>query len=161
MGDLDKPYWYDKNHVHHSFDEKLPKEVIIMVGCIGSGKTTYCNNELSDYYRISQDDMGIGCRSKYLQALKEGKEKIVVDRQNFSVKQREFYVKNALEHDYLVKAIELKTPMEVCASRAKARPNHPTLKPEKVDDVISMYNGKYETPTLSEGFCLIEKRVTT
>ena len=68
------------------------KQVILMVGPMGAGKSTWTQSYISDYYRISQDEMGKdGHKQAYQSALKT-KDKIVVDRINHTKQQREWYL---------------------------------------------------------------------
>ena len=60
------------------------RELVILVGMQGAGKTYYCEKFLADYERISQDE---GPRTyagvlKRLERLLEGAPRIVIDRTN-------------------------------------------------------------------------------
>ena len=66
------------------------KKLILMIGSIGSGKTTFAKQlkPSEDCVRISQDEMG---RKAYLinfyDAIEAGVNSIIVDRMNFNVSQ--------------------------------------------------------------------------
>lgn len=123
------------------------KQVILLVGAPGSGKSTFCKESLSDYYRVSQDDMGkLEHFTAYLDALRNGTEKIVVDRMNFSMAQRHDYLDLAKEHGYATKIITLHQPFKVCYERICKRENHPTLQKDKALQVLSFFHDKYEYP---------------
>jgi len=120
------------------------KEVILLVGPPGSGKSTYCSTNYKDYYCISQDDMG----KKHLDYYKIGLEtglNIIIDRMNFNKEQRNRYLNLAKQQGYSTKIVVLHVPSEICLSRCKARLNHPTIK-DNTDAVraIDLFFRKYE-----------------
>lgn len=106
-------------------------ELVILIGAPGSGKSTYCKEQLAGYLRISQDEQGKdGHRKVYQDALAARVPYIVIDRMNHVEYQRERYAKPAREAGYSVRYVRFKESFEVCLQRIVARENHPTIKDE-------------------------------
>jgi predicted kinase len=130
----------------------IDKELILMVGPIGSGKTTFAKSlENNNSIRISQDEMG---RKQYLKNFKEAIDqeipRIIVDRQNFNREQRARFIEPAREAGYIVTIFEMGTPKELCIQRVVNRKAHPTVKgedPELAESILNMFERNYEKPT--------------
>ena len=138
------------------------KELIVLVGAVGSGKSTYCANSLPDYFRISQDDMGKkGHLLEFQEALGE-KDLIVVDRMNFNKEQRARYLVPAKKKGYVTKIIVFDVPFETLLSRLQSRENHPTLPSSSGEvvfrKVLGFYYASFEEPTPDEAD-VIERNV--
>ncbi len=128
----------------------MKKELVILVGPQGSGKTTFCKNELSEHYRVSQDDMGKeGQKQAFLLALKT-KNKIVVDRINHLHSQREWYLSKATEAGFQTKILVLQESFKTCYDRIVARQNHPALQADKAKQALFMFFSGYQKPRYSE-----------
>jgi len=107
------------------------KTLTLLVGPQGSGKTHFYNrNFAKTHTRISQDDQGKNHMNLFLQAIKEEKENIVVDRMNFSKEQRERFIKPAREAGYQISIIGFNGKLSDCFKRLLNRKNHPTLPAE-------------------------------
>ena len=126
-----------------------------MVGPPGCGKTTYCENNLKDYLRISQDEQGKNHINNYTQALSKDKERIVIDRMNLNREQRERYLKPAREAGYKTHIAVLQESFKTCYERIKTRKDHPTLTIENAHDALSMYFFQYQKPKKGEADTLI------
>jgi hypothetical protein len=107
--------------------------ITILVGPPGSGKSTWANNYLKTHgYRdslvyINQDTQGKEDHKKlFLQAIADKKD-IVVDRMNFSKKQRNIYLEPAKQAKYDTRIIVFHESYENCLDRCKAREDHPTI----------------------------------
>ena len=91
-------------------DAQTPaKEIVLLVGAQGSGKTTWCREHLPDYHRISQDDQGQ--KAHYLlveEALQRGEPRIVIDRINGQRYQRRRYLEPARQLGYRTRIVWLK-----------------------------------------------------
>ncbi len=125
----------------------------MMIGPIGSGKTTHCLNHLSDYYRLSQDEMGReGVRYNFKEALEREEPLIVVDRMNFNVAQRARYIIPAIKAGYKIKYLMAHTSkgdFNLCFERAIGREDHPNI--EKGDaftvaKVLNFFYNNFEEP---------------
>lgn len=139
------------------------KELVILIGAPGSGKTTYCKKSLPDYLRISQDEMGRkGHRQAFRKAIEDGVEKIVVDRMNFNSGQRWRYIQPAQQAGYKIKAVFFKFEMNKCFERVTNREDHPTIAQgdlETAKKAIMFYYNNYEYPEMAEGYEHIEEAV--
>jgi RNA ligase len=123
------------------------KQVILLCGPMGSGKTTFAEDYCHDYYRISQDDHGkVEHIKKYDEALSRGEPFIIIDRINHLRNQRKAYLDKAKAAGYKTKIISMQQHYSVCYERVMHRKNHPTLKAdsETVKKALSMYFQQYE-----------------
>jgi predicted kinase len=100
------------------------KELVILVGPPGSGKTTYSKAFLPNHLHLSTDYGAI--KQKFKDGLATGKD-IVIDRMNPTKKQRAEYIKPAIEAGYHVRAVMFNTPKLECRRRLVLRKDHPTL----------------------------------
>lgn len=122
------------------------KELLILVGPPGSGKSTYANN-LQTHVRVSQDSQGKeGHMNVFFMALSASND-IVVDRMGFSIEQRKRYIEPAKAAGYSIKVVVFHTPSLVCLDRCIKRENHPTIKDKyTAEKVIKFFFSKYEKP---------------
>lgn len=105
------------------------KELVLLIGLPGSGKTTYCKEQLPDHVRVSQDDQGrYGHKNFFTELLKAGATRIVVDRVNSERGQRMFYVDKARAAGYQIRYIQFIVGVDQCVDRVLNRKDHPTLK---------------------------------
>ena len=133
----------------------MEKELIVLIGPIGSGKTTFSKTLQTNFsIRISQDEMG---RRAYLdhfhQAIQEGVPRVIIDRQNFNRDQRSRFVEPARKAGYCITFFEFDWDWDICFSRVTRRKNHPTIErnnPELTEKILHMYQGMYERPEEGE-----------
>ena len=129
------------------------KEIAILVGRQGAGKTRYAQTALPDYIRICQDE---GPRQferlfrRYQKLLDEGAERIVIDRTNPTLARRKQFADAARARGYRVKIIYFDVSREICEQRIASRGDHPTLKPEKMRQAIDGYESRLIVPTEQE-----------
>lgn len=124
----------------------MSKEIVILVGAPGSGKSSYAETLRDTHYRISQDDQGKeGHWNAFLPILATGNN-ILIDRMNFNKQQRERYLESARKVGYRTKIVVFHVPSAVCRERAVARiGNHPTILTEQdADKAINFFFSKYE-----------------
>src|SRR5665213_38298 len=128
------------------------KELIVLVGPQGAGKSTYCRMKLADHVRISQDDQGKDGHMKIFKGMLEIGEPIVIDRINHTRKARAEYILAARAKGYSIKIIIMNHPFDICIDRLKNRKVHPTLPAgsPNIADALNMYFSQYEMPTEDE-----------
>ena len=132
------------------------KQLIILVGPPGSGKSTIAKTEFVHCEYINQDSQG---KENHLKLFKQAliqEKNIVVDRMGFSKEQRSRYIAPAKELGYTVSIIVLHENYETCLRRCVERHEHETIKTET--DAKNALNGfftKYERPTNDEGDSVI------
>jgi len=128
-------------------------KLIVLVGPPGSGKSTAAARLIEDLdaVRINQDEQGKeGHLKLFMQAL-DDKRNIVVDRMNFSKKQRLVYTTPAIAHDYNIEMQVFHAPYDVCMERCKNRVGHPTITDtETAKKAISFFFRNYERVEDSE-----------
>jgi predicted kinase len=129
------------------------RELIILVGMQGAGKTFYCETVLSNYERISQDEgprdyRGIVRRLEKL--LREGKPRIVIDRTNPMRLQREEFAALARAAGYRLKIVYLAVPAEICQERIRNRKGHPTLAQDQIHVAMARYTSMLNIPVQEE-----------
>ena len=129
------------------------KELIILVGMQASGKSTFCKNYLSDYFRINQDTLKTKkkCFSICQMQMENEKKKIVIDNTNGQVETRKIYIDLAQKYDYKVRIFLFKTSREICNHMNVFREVSGERK--RVPDIAyNMYKSKYTQPSLQEGY---------
>ena len=112
----------------------MSKRVIIMRGISGSGKSTYIYNHHPGAYVCSADQFferdGVyqfdsrklgeahrWCYNKFLTALSDWRDPIVIDNTNTQLFEFYGYAQLAWAHGYNVEVVRMDTPVEVAAAR--------------------------------------------
>jgi len=146
--------------------------VLIMVGTVGSGKTTFAQALVDEHphhwSRVCQDIVRGGksgtrqqCLAALSRAIADGKS-VVVDRCNLDAGQRADFVALAKASQASVHSVVLQLPNDVTALRAGSRKNHEGglngATAAKVSRIMSGKMRKQEAlPSKSEGFSHITK----
>lgn len=159
--DVDKVFAINNNIKYISPEEMFPftekqtiivkpvanKEVIIMVGYQGSGKSTFVKTHFSDKYSILRGDVlkTEAKMSKHLRAeLTEGNS-VVIDATNSGIIKRAVFIKIAKDKGATVRIVHIATTIEESmvnnAKRDKPIPNI----------ALYMFRAHYNPPTLLEG----------
>jgi len=146
---------FDKiKEIKGNYEDKYNKEIVIMVGMPGSGKSTFCQNNLPNYFLISGDIYKTQ-KKMIEQAKKYIKTKsIIFDGTNGTVQKRKLYVDFAKNYHMHVKCIWINRPVEVAFEQIKKRKRDGgNYIPQSV---LNDYSDKFEKPTEEEGFQLFE-----
>ncbi|KAJ7089667.1 P-loop containing nucleoside triphosphate hydrolase protein [Mycena belliarum] len=124
----------------------------------GSGKSTFAEaleRFYPDFVRCNQDDLGDRRQVENLAraSLRNGSS-VCIDRTNFDSSQRAHWIKIAREiPGTLIWVIVFDTPKEICATRLRARTEHPTIKsPEVALSILDRFSSQYRAPSESEGY---------
>lgn len=124
------------------------KKVILTVGPMGSGKTTWATQYPFDATYISQDSQGdVRHLELFKESLAKGDNTIIVDRTGYSREQRYKYLSLAREAGYKTQIVELFQSYKTCYNRMNLRQNHPTIKAgdtKTIQKALDMYFDKYE-----------------
>ncbi|VVU95764.1 Polynucleotide kinase 3 phosphatase [seawater metagenome] len=97
------PFNYNFETNKFNLEPKKKKQMIIMVGCPCSGKSTFCKTYYPDYEYINQDKLKT--KGKVFKALEknlEDENSVIIDSTNPDKKIRADYIKLAKEHNYFV-----------------------------------------------------------
>ena len=133
--------------------DQADKELIVLVGMPGAGKTHYCETVLPNYERVSQDE-GPGTFAGILRRLRklmdEGQPRIVIDRTNPMRNQRKEFAALARAAGYRLKIVYFDTAEDVCRERIRNRKGHPTLAVDRMDMAIYRYDSSLNIPTAEE-----------
>lgn len=146
---------FDKiKEIKGNFEDKYNKEIVIMVGMPGSGKSTFCQNNLPNYFLISGDIYKTQ-KKMIEQAKKYIKTKsIIFDGTNGTIQKRKLYVDFAKNYHISVKCIWINRPVEVAFEQIKKRKREGgNYIPQRI---LNDYIEKFEIPTEKEGFQLFE-----
>ena len=147
------------------------KELIILVGNIGSGKTTLCKKFVKKgYLIISQDDLRYSIGSGkytfnifYEPCIKETTKtlarsfmkrdiSLVIDETNMTKRIRAKYLSLAKIYKYKTKAIILPKLSQKKSIQRRLKNNHGNISKKIWAEVWDMFNDMYQKPTKSERF---------
>lgn len=153
---------YDKNNNEHiKFDTR--QEMIILVGSPGSGKSTYCENELvkKGYVRINQDTLKTEkkCIQKAKEELSKGNS-VVIDCTNPKKEKRAVYIKIAKEVKIKVRCFIMDVDKELAfhLNHLREIDNERKHYSNAVNNIpIHSFYKYYEEPEEKEGFDEIVK----
>lgn len=134
------------------------RELIIMVGGPGSGKSSFCQNHLVDagYEVINQDTLKTWhkCSKRAEELLSLGK-RVVIDNTNGKVLDREHYIKVAKKLDVKYRCFVMDTSFEQCQHNIRFRLLTDPGRAVITMVVLNTYKKYYKKPTVAEGFAEI------
>jgi bifunctional polynucleotide phosphatase/kinase len=129
------------------------KQIIIMMGYPGSGKSSIakniCKNESFIYIEGDLYKTSTKMIKASLEHIAQSKS-IIFDATNSTSKKRREYVELGKKHNYNVVCIHVSTPLEIAYKRNKLR-NYEKYVPKIA---YSVYKKNYEEPNETEGFTL-------
>lgn len=137
------------------------KQMLILCGSPGSGKSTFCVNNLNKFEVVNQDKLKTAtkCIKMATELMKQNKN-IVIDNTNRYAKDRKPYIDLAKQYMYDVKCLYFKFPKEYVFhlnNQRKFNKFHKHIT-EPVDKIVIHSWYKYlEEPDISEGFSEIKK----
>ena len=129
------------------------KELVVLIGPPGSGKSTYCKTHLPNHSRINQDEQGKSGHHKVFEKALRQQKLIVVDRINHIYNQRRDYVSQARLNGFKIRYVVFKFSFSECLTRISGRKEHPTLNSRNLDEAvaaISMFFSFYQPPSFQE-----------
>jgi bifunctional polynucleotide phosphatase/kinase len=136
------------------------KELIIMVGYPGSGKTYYTKKFIqpAKYIYINQDELKTSAKCvKELKKNLELNNNVVIDNLNFTKNTRAKYIENAKKYNYDVRCIVLKTSKELSKHNMMHRYYNSDGKYSIIPEIVyNNYRCNYELPEINEGIHKIE-----
>ena len=123
--------------------------MVIMMGIQGSGKSTFCAKNFSEYTRINLDTLRT--RKKENDALRlaiNRKENIVIDNTNPTVSDRKKYIEAGKASQYEIIGCFMQSRLQECIERNDSRQGK-----EKIPSIaIACTSNKLEMPGYEEGF---------
>jgi bifunctional polynucleotide phosphatase/kinase len=159
--------WTDVPHIPHP----LPlaawntlgdgKELVLMVGAPGSGKSAWIRKMLGEYSRVSQDVLGN--RDRCLRAVRDAlvrNKKVVVDNTNPAAETRALYIDLARQAGAPVRCVHITTPKKMAEHLNALREEHPddgVRKPRVSPIGETMYWSKFKEPEMEEGFSEVHR----
>lgn len=140
--------------------EKEEKEMIIMVGCPGSGKSKFAKKYYKNYDYINQDTLKTKtkCLKETLKSIKENKS-VIIDNTNPTIDVRKKYIELAKKHNYKIKCYLMNIDKDLGKHMNYYRfKRGKGIKYNLVPDIVyNVYFKNYEEPKLDEGFDQIKK----
>ena len=162
--DLSKNKKNNFDTAHLEINPNENKQMIILVGPPGSGKSTYARSILENFSRINQDELKTKtkCLNQTKKYLLENKN-IVIDNTNPSVEARNNYISLAKKYNYYIYCFLFDIPQELAYHNSLYRAyKNKTACIQKI--VYRIYYSKYKKPKLDEGFkkiITINNNITT
>ncbi|CAI4227121.1 unnamed protein product [Auanema sp. JU1783] len=131
------------------------KELILMVGFPGSGKSTFARNIAAEhnYAIVSRDILGTWqkCVAQAKKELEDGRS-VIIDNTNPDVESRARYVSLAKTMSVSVRCFVMNCTMDHALHNIRFRTLTNSSVPIVSSMVLRMHNSKYKKPELSEGF---------
>lgn len=131
-------------------------EMIILVGMMGSGKSTFVQKYLTlpNYVVINRDTFTTmkRCISECARSMGHAKS-VVIDNTNPSVEARQNFITIAKTYQYTIRCIKFQIPLQLAKHNTCYRHYMSSGEISTIPDVAyNVYNKKYKEPTLDEGF---------
>ena len=125
------------------------KTMAIMIGIQGSGKSTFCQERLSSFYRINLDTL----KTRYQEQLAidecfKCEKNFVIDNTNPTIAERNKYIIQAKKEGYKIIGYFLESKIKDCIARNNQRVGKACI-PAKA---IAATSNKLQLPSYDEGF---------
>jgi bifunctional polynucleotide phosphatase/kinase len=155
--DFDKKNKY-KTKVTYDIDP-MEKEMIIMVGYPGSGKSSFSQymEKKFNYCIVNQDKLGTlaKCKKEAISNI-EKKKSFIIDSTNSSKEKRKEWIELAKGSNYKVRIVQIMTSIEISKHNNIYR--HLTTGSKIIPDIAyHMYKKNFEEPSIDEGVSEVEK----
>ncbi|KAJ3551932.1 hypothetical protein NM688_g4426 [Phlebia brevispora] len=139
-------------------DSSLPQIILILVGLVGSGKSTFATalqRYRPEFLRCNQDELGNRRRVEELarSQLQRGGS-VCIDRTNVDAGQRSTWIRMGREFPRTSTwVLHFDTPYEICVERLRTRVGHPTISsPEQGVAVLRRFSADFQPPSPYEGY---------
>ena len=148
------------NHINYNFLAEKNKELIIMIGFPGAGKSTFINKYIEpfEYIIINQDKLKTKnkCISETEKYMKINKN-IVIDALNYTKEMRKIYINIAKKYNYNVRCIVLNTSFEISKHNMLYRYYKSNGLESRIPDLVyNKMKKNMELPNINEGIKNIE-----
>lgn len=130
-------------------------EVILMVGCPGSGKSFFCEQFLisKGYVRVNRDKLGSWQKCvKLMEESLSAKKKVVIDNTNPNKESRKRYIDAAKKYNVPCRCFAMQVDVAHAKHNNKFRELTDRSHLKVSDIIINSYFKQFEEPTLDEGF---------
>ena len=123
-------------------------EIVILVGIPGSGKTTLALNSFPNHKRINLDTLQTRKKedAEIANSLSNG-QNLIIDNTNATEKSRSKYIQLGKQFGVPVKAVYIKTPVELALKRNASREG----KARVPDSAVRFYFKILQPPSIEEG----------
>ncbi|EDQ85290.1 uncharacterized protein MONBRDRAFT_34318 [Monosiga brevicollis MX1] len=143
-----------------TIDPSKTQEMIVMVGCPASGKSTLSKHKFEKehgYTRINRDEMGTASKcSKAAAAALAAGQSVVIDNTNGSPAARSEWIKLAQKHKVPCRCILMETPRDLAEHMNLFRQNTTQGRQRRVPAVgYNVFFKNYQEPTSAEGFASV------
>ncbi|KAI1007274.1 hypothetical protein K3495_g946 [Podosphaera aphanis] len=153
LGDISVP------KLEPSFTKKNTREVVLLCGSPGAGKSSWYWKYLEPlgFIRINQDMLKTqhNCLKAASETLEDGKS-IAIDNTNSNIDVRSKWIKLAAKYHAPIRCVYLMTPAEICMHNNIVRALNEIMNPENRKMLpgiaFNTFNKNFQPPQLAEGF---------
>lgn len=146
---------FDPENYNVNVEREYPKikgDVIIMVGCPASGKSTF-SKKLENYVRVNRDTLQTmkKCEKEMEKILKSGKN-VIIDNTNPDIKSRKIWIEIAKKYNKVVSCCVMNTDKEMAKHLNLYREKLSKGEISRIPEIaLNIFFKKYEEPREEEG----------